>query len=346
MINELSGRRLLSDKKTSSDETAYTIHRLLQQKILLDMEDFGFADAFRKAFRLIRKRFPAADPQQVPNPHNWEECQEYLPHVSTFWGIYQQTAASATLGDPTPLELAELFYDAGFYIWARQTPSYNGLSFLESAEKILDDIKMNPYAKIRADILCATGLLLLNLGCVERRQGLDRLKDAWEIRKQIFDQHQTHDNDVLRQNAANDYSLCLLNEHQFDEAGAMIRGCREQYLVWGPESENPFENSKYYGNYSIVLMVMGEMDKAIESQQHAIMLTERFSGKKAMYYRRSFLLACILLQAGDVQAAVDKHLEVLNARLEIHGKHNEYTIASMYAVGAMYHHLGDAITAT
>ncbi|KAI1845649.1 hypothetical protein JX266_008260 [Neoarthrinium moseri] len=346
MITELTGRRLLSEKQTDNDDTAYTIHRLLQQKVLLDMEDYGFADAFRKAFRLIRKRFPMAEPQQVPNPSSWAVCQEYLPHVSTFCRIYQQNAASASLGDPTPKELAGLFYDAGFYIWSRAMTEYDGLWFFETAEAILNNIDMDPSTKIGADILCVTGLLLLNMGVVERTKGLHRLKHAWQIREQIYEQNRDHDNDVLLQNAANDYALCLLNEHQFEEAGEIFRGCREQYLVWGPENENPFENSKYYGNYSLILMWAGEMETSIKFQDHAMKLTERFLGKKAMYYRRMFMLACILLQSGDLQGALDMHLETLKARLELHGKHNEYTISSMYAVGAMYHHMGDSYTAT
>ena len=72
----------------------------------------------------------------------------------------------------------------------------------------------------------------------------------------------------------------------------------------------------------------------------------RFSGKKALYYRRAFTLANIRLQSGDLQGALDKHLEVLTARLELHGKYQEHTIMSTYAVGAMYHHLGDLDTAT
>lgn len=348
MINELSRRRLIGIKETGSGEPAYRIHRLLQQKVLEDMEDYAFADAFRKAFRLIRKKFPAADSQQVPNPKSWDACQEYIPHISTLCRIRNKNAQliSELVRKPKPAELAELFYDAGFYVWARQTTAYDGLMFLETAENILDEIHMDPNAKIRADILCLTGLLLLNMGCVERVMGLRRLKDALEIREIIYAECPDHNNEVLLSNAANDYSLCLLNEHRFEDAGKRIRECRERYLVWGSDSENPFENSKYYGNYSIVLMWKGEMKKAIEFQEMALRLTEQFSNRKGMYYRRLFMLACLHLQAGDIQGALDKHMETLTARLELHGKHHESTILSTYAVGAMYHHLGDLVTAT
>lgn len=184
------------------------------------------------------------------------------------------------------------------------------------------------------------------MGCVERRQASDILDNAWQIRRRIHDQHPNHNNDVLFQNAANDYALCLLNDHQFEKAGGIFKQCREQYLKWAPEEHNPFENSKYYGNFSIVLMWRGAMDEAIRYQEHAIKLIRSFSGTKASYWRKKFMLACILLQAEDFQGALDLHLDVLKARLDLHGEQDEYTISSMYAVGAMYHHLGDLSVAT
>ncbi|KAH8682294.1 hypothetical protein BX600DRAFT_448189 [Xylariales sp. PMI_506] len=345
MINELLGRRLISEKTMVNGETAYTIHRLLQTKIRLDMEDYGFADAFRKAFRLIRKLYPAADPQQVPNPRDWDTCEEYMPHLFTFRRIYKEYSSYASQIDPKPLELSELFYDAGFYIWARQGTAYDGLSFLESAEDLLDDMNIDQDAKLRADILSLKAVFLLSLGVVERSKGLNTLKEVWQVRQRIYQRDPTHDNDVLSQNAANDYSTSLLNEHEFEEAGKIMQDCHDRYLVWGPEEENPFENSKFYGNYSIVYLWRGDFAEAIAYQEKSIQLTETFSGRKAMFYRRVFWFGCILLQTGNVQAALEKHLEVLTARLDLHGKHHELTIMSMYAVGAMYHHLGDIQTA-
>lgn len=346
MVNELKGRRLFEEKELPSGEPAYTIHRLLQQKILVDMEDYAFADAFRKAFRLIRKRFPAADSQQVPDQTNWDTCQEYIPHVDAFCKVYKKDFDLITSVPPKPEDLADLFYDAGFYVWARQTTAYDGLGFLYTAERILNKIEMGEISKTRADIHCVSGLILLNGGCLERVQGLKRLEEAWKIRKLIYEEHDNRDNDVLLRNAANDFSLALLNQHQFGEAGQLIKECRDRYQKWGTEEEHPWENSKFYGNYSIVLMFSGDINTAIDYQKRCLQLTEKFSGRKAMYYRRLYMLACLHLQSGDIQSALDKHLEVLTARLELFGRVNEYTILSTYTVGAMYHHIGNLSTAT
>ena len=347
MIAELNGRRLLIvGNPGSSEEPVYRIHRLLQKKILLDMDDYAFADAFRKAFRLIRKRFPVSNHQQVPDPQDWNICKEYIPHVQTLCRIYKQGASVSSLVDLNGEELARLFYDAGFYVWARGNTGHNAFLFLDTADKILDDIGFDKKAKLRADILGVTGALLLFSGCYERVNASDRLQRAFQIRKDIYVKHPEHDNDVLLQNSANDYALALLDSHRFDEAEKLFRNCRDHYLAWGPESENPFENSKYYGNFSTVLLWQGDVDKAIKYLKKSLTLTERFfHDKNSLYYRRVFMLGCFLLVKDDLRGALDKHLEVLTKRLELHGKHHEHTILSTYAVGAMYHHIGDLDTA-
>ncbi|KXJ88488.1 hypothetical protein Micbo1qcDRAFT_197288 [Microdochium bolleyi] len=345
MINELVGRRLISVKEGLRGPI-YIIHRLLAAKILLDMDDYGFVDAFRKIFRLIRKRFPVADRQQVPNSRNWPTCKEYIPHVFTLHRIFLQNKKNLTsLADPSPAEIASLFYDAGFYLWASQIASYDSHAFLRTAEEILQAAGVDFEPTIQANIHCIMGMLLLNMGVMERREGLRRLKAAYGIRRKIFTQDPTHNNDVLVQNAANDYALCLLNEHKFEQAGELFLKCRKRYLIWGEEESNPFENSKYYGNYALVHMWRGDMERAIQFQKRSIELIEKFSGRTNSYWRKVFMLACILLQNDDMQNALNVFLEVLTARLDILGQHHTETILATYAVGATYGHIGDPYTA-
>lgn len=47
-----------------------------------------------------------------------------------------------------------------------------------------------------------------------------------------------------------------------------------------------------------------------------------------------------MLQAGYLDAALNRHLEVLTGRETVCGKTEEMTLQSLYAVGAMYYHLG------
>jgi len=349
MIEQLQRQRYISTRPVGEEEF-YDVHRILRLKIQLHMDDYGFDTSFRKAFRLIRKAFPQTDKTQVPLPKEMEICKRYMPHLDSFFWIFKgradecgTLAASGSRG--RALDVAKLFYDAGFYVYGSQRTAYDGFPFVEMAERILDDIKEPPDNKIRADIHCVTGLLHLYTDGPARTKGTERLRKTWEIRRRIYIEDSTQDNDVLSQNAANDYSVCLMNMYQFDEVDEIIRGCFKRYQIWGPESENPFEYSKYYGNYSAVLLWQGKVEEAIWHVERSLDLTQKFSGRGTHYYRRMFWLACILLQAGDVQASFEKHMEVLNARLELHGKHHENTILSLYAVAATYHHLGDLSSA-
>ncbi|GJC93878.1 transcriptional xre family [Colletotrichum higginsianum] len=348
MINKLISRRLIAVKEAPNAEVEYSIHRLLKEKIILDMDDYSITDALRKTFRLIRKKFPRANHHQVPDPSTWSTCQEYMPHIETFYQIFcRERGRIEPLASVKPLELAELFYDAGFHVWSRRGTAYDGQRLLQTAIDLLDGVRYERDSKLRADINCMLGLLLLEMGCEERVEGARCLLEARRIREVIYHQHpEDHDNDVLFTNANSDYALCLMNDHQFDKAGEEMRRCFGRYEVWGPQLENPFENSKYYGNYSVVLMFQGRMDEAIGSVERCLELTQRFSGKKAQWYRRVFLLASIHLQAGDVQKALDLHLETLAARFELGGKHNTNFILSLYAVGATYHHLKNLEQAT
>lgn len=94
-----------------------------------------------------------------------------------------------------------------------------------------------------------------------------------------------------------------------------------------------------------MLLWEGKFQEAIESCRTCLTLTERFGGKKSQYYRRLFFLGCIYLQAGDLQKALDTHLDALTQRIVLQGKYHENTLMSLYASGAMFHYLGDVTSA-
>ncbi|KAK1750091.1 transcription activator GutR [Echria macrotheca] len=343
MIDQLQRQRLITVKEVDG-QIAYNIHRVLKSKIQNDMDDYGFADAFRKAFRLIRKAFPRTDATQVPVPEEMEICRRYMPHLDSFHKIFHERTSNHGLfpmGDTQPMQLAQLFYDAGFYVYGSAGTAYDGLPFMETAEKILDDINAPQDIKIRADIHSITGILNLYTSGPTRAKATERLKQAWDIRGKIWKEDPSLDNDILYQNAANDYSLCLMNMYRFEETAKIIKGYFSRFQEWGPESENPFEYSKFYGNNSAVLLWEGKVEEAKWFIERSLALSEKFAGRKALYYRRRFWLACIMMQTDEVQTALEIHLEVLNARLELHGKLHENTIMSLYAVGAAFHELGE-----
>ncbi|KAK3341829.1 hypothetical protein B0T25DRAFT_354394 [Lasiosphaeria hispida] len=345
MIRHISGRKLI-DVRGEGDTESYRIHRLLQTKIVIDIgAQLKFDSAMTKATRLVRKRFPKSPPIQAPAPENWKRCKEYMPHVFGLLRAFNY-AQNNFRGFEQTEEMADLFYDAGFFIWDSQANVNEGLDFLDAAESILDsdDIKADPDSSRRADILCMSGLLLNGMGCEQRVKCLQKLEHALQIRKRIYDAaapNITRDQDVLLQNAACDYAILLLNEYKFEEATVIFEDCLRHYKLWDTEDKIPFEYSKYYYNMGIVHMCQENLDKAVEFLQHSVELAEAAFGKEGQYWDNFFMLACAVRQMGDFQRALDMHLEALRAKLEQKGKHSNATILSTYAVGEMYAMMDD-----
>ena len=341
MIDQLSGRKLITVKEIDGEEV-YSVHRLLQEKIITEMDHAHLTDSFQGALTLVRRRYPTASAIQVPEPEKWTNCNKYMRHVFSLHRALKDTNRVVP-----SLQLAELFYDAGFHIWEQQTTAYDGLSFLKTAEEILDTINHDQFGKIRADIHCIVGILNNGLGCRERGESLRRQRAALKIREKIYSEvsPSDKDSDVLLANAANDLGICLLNQKSFEEAKPIFENCFGRYCEWGTEEEIPFEYSKYYHNIAVILMWEGKLEDSIRSLRKATKLAGTYSAKMWQYWQTKFTLASVLLQAGDVQAALDEHLEILAARYELYGKHDQSTIASTYATGAMYYHLGDVPTA-
>jgi tetratricopeptide (TPR) repeat protein len=348
MIRLLSGRKLIDIKTGIDGGESYKIHRLLQQKIVLDIgAQLKFDSAMRKATRLVRKRFPESPAIQAPAPQNWKMCKEYMPHVFSLLRAYKDAQENFPKFKRSK-KLAGLFYDAGFYIWDHQATGHDGLAFLDAGEDILDKLGVDEMAERRADIHCISGLLRNAMGCQQRVESLQRLKRALHIRKHIYDaQMDTYSRtrDVLLQNAATDYGILLLNRYDFLEAEEIFESCLRRYRVWGAEEEIPFEYSKYYYNMGIVRMWQEKPDESIQFLRHSVELVEAAFGKEGQYWDNYFMLACFIRQSGDMQTSLDMHLEILKARLDQVGKHSKSTILSTYAVGVMYANIGDLPTA-
>ncbi|KAK3318119.1 hypothetical protein B0H66DRAFT_516243 [Apodospora peruviana] len=341
-LDKLSGRSLVTIKEKAG-KPVLSMHRIVQDKVKGGFNAENHNKAFVNALKLVRKQYPAASVVQVPDLPPWDEHRKLSPHVLSLHRSFKATK----LIKPS-FELAELLYDAGFGVWACETTTSEGIELLETAESILDALREDPNCKLRADIASILGHLLELTGASGREESFRRRQQARAIRDKIFAADPTHKvNHILLQNANNDYAISLLDKNRFDEAGEIFERCFEIYQKWDEEKVIPYEYAKYHHNNSMVQMARGQFPEAIKSVRHAIHLTEGFSGKQWRYWQFQYTLACILLQAGDLQGALDLHLEILSGRLELYGnKYERSTNMSKYAVGAMYHHLGDLPTAT
>jgi tetratricopeptide (TPR) repeat protein len=343
MTQELVRRRLITTKIQSGQEIL-GVHRLLQCKILqeLDRDPKRRYEVFLQAFTLVRKRFPRPSPIQVPDPSNWDRCKESLQHILSLRRIFVD-CLSKTPPIPDSVEFSQLLYDAGFNCWEREM-TQDGLRLLESAENILNRLSYDPHARLRADIHAIAGIIRDNVGISKKLEGLQQRLKALEIRKWIVDNTQGHvakEDEVLLYNAMNDVAESWLQSYQYSKAAVLIEECRKQYQKWGTEEEYPFEYAKYYRNIGTVRMLQRRFDEAIECTQRALDLTQKDTGIGPRYLSYLYDMGCHVLQAGDKKKALELHLKVEELREEICGEYNDVTLQSCYTVGAMYHHLAD-----
>jgi len=133
MITQLTERKLVTTRQQNNRDV-YSIHRLLQHRLLQDLVENPKEreEAFVLAFELIRERLPRPS-IGVHDSIKWNIFKEYLPHVLTLQRIYEDGVPMIT----PFVRLANLFSDGGVHLWQRGM-IYDGLRLLKSAESILD----------------------------------------------------------------------------------------------------------------------------------------------------------------------------------------------------------------
>jgi tetratricopeptide (TPR) repeat protein len=348
MITDLTSRKLISVKKQDNREF-FSVHRLLQHRLLQDLEEnVQERDAiFNLAFELIRERLPRPS-LDSPDSVKWTVFKEYIPHVLTMQRIYDD---GMTMIQPF-VRLSELFRDGGIHLWQRGL-IYDGLRLLNSAEAILDRIgECNCEAcrncnkdQLRIDINIGTALLIQYFGISHRAESKLRFGKILEIRRKLSAAAaMTKDDDITLCNASADYANALLQFNNYEEAEPIYQECHEKYQQWGTEDDIDlsFEYAKFNHHMGLCRMYKKDFAEARALSEKAVELVSRQTSQLQLTLRFKFDLGCIVLQSGDAEKALEIQEQILNTRLHMqgNGKANYFTLQSYYAVGAIYAHLG------
>jgi tetratricopeptide (TPR) repeat protein len=246
------------------------------------------------------------------------------------------------------LTLANLLYDMGFNMWEKEQMS-EGKYLLDVAERILEDLNHDKNDRLWADIYAIQAMFANSIGDEKAKQIIERRRKIMEIRQKNLEQQEKKDMksyrvyEILERNAVNDFAYGLLQENKFLEAEPYFESCYETYCDWGTEKTIPFEYTKYYRNMGTVRMYQGRHDEAVGYSQKALaLMPAAMDNNKATVreLRDKYLLACVLLQAGRLEDAYSLHLQMLQERRSIFGDDSEFTLESLYAVGAACYCLG------
>lgn len=333
MIKELSRRNLIQVDNRDSGEVL-SIHRKLQTKILQDLNKNGAQRerAFTQAFLLIRTRFPAASPIQVPEPEKWPICRRYLLHVLSLRRLVINKAVEIV----PSVDLARLFSDGGIDLWERGL-TQEGLELLHSAENILDQVG-SAENLLRANIHVIISLLIQDSGLTRIGESKARITDALQIRRQYRETTPPHlytrNDEILLYNAVSDFGCVLLQYNQYEEAEPLFAECFARYQSWDSPEKIPYEYAKYYHHMAFCRMYAGDHAKAVRLAQEGLHWVTVATGQSAATNRWKFDLACLTLQSGDREQAMKLHAEILESRIKLHGKYAFLTLQSYYALGA------------
>jgi tetratricopeptide (TPR) repeat protein len=338
MVRELKNRRLITIRRQDGQDVI-SIHRLLQQKILedLDKDVQRREHVFSQVFELVRKRFPEASPIQEPQPEKWPQCMKVLPHVSSL----RIVVAKAVPRIAPTLNIARLFADGGTHLWERGKV-IEALRLMRTSEAVFKS-QSNDDKQLRANIHIIIALLVQHFGISHRAEVLGRVEKAVQRREELQRDcpqgEYTRNHAILLNNALAEYGCALLQYNKHKEAEAMFNRCLVKYQEWGTQNEFPFEYAKYYHHIAFCKMYQGKFDEAIASMEKSIQLTTQAIGDNVHLSYGD--LACIVLQSGDVQRSLDIQQRLLSSRLELHGKSGLLTMQTYYAIGALHSYLGN-----
>jgi len=248
------------------------------------------------------------------------------------------------------LQLAQLLYDGGFYLWERQdySTTEDAVLILSTALEILNEISHPIYDRLRADILAIMGMCCDRLGPSLYERALEIRKEAWRIRQAVKEQEVKDDDvspttDRLLYNSINDRGLAEMQLNKFHDAEMRFTECVGKYRTWGTEEDYPFEYAKYYHNMGLVHMCQGVITEAVRCLKRAVELEELQEGatRSPLISLFEYHFACVVFHAGDAKKSLEMHLEVLRTREEMSGRCSETALLSCYTVGAMYHYVRD-----
>lgn len=331
--DSLIKRRLVQPKDVDGD-SCFSIHRSLQRGIRkrLSQDKSKQQAVFNQAVALVREVFPHSNPLQQPMPEKWSECQRLLPHLHALHDVYHKSRPHIK----GSLDFAQLLLDAGMDQFERGI-TQEGLLLLKTAEAVLDAFSPEDHQVMKADIHALIAIMYDNTGIGNRQEAFERRKIALDIRKKIFEnaERPRRQDEILLYNSWMEYAISLLHYHHFEEAEPIIENCLRKFREWGPETEIPFEYAKYYNKIALVRMYQGRFDEAINLAARGVGLMKK-TGYVLFENRFKFDMACIILQSGDVNRALQVHQEILKERLEKLGQANELTLHSIYAIGAIY----------
>jgi len=338
MIRTLRSRQLV-DRVDVSGKPCLTMHRSLQRTILhqLDTDFEKFQDTFNMAYILIRKVFPRQSPVHNPQHDLWGVCEQYRSHVMNLRAVYVRSFQRPS----TSMEFAEILSDAAYYFWERNIYG-DGLRASDTAEEICEKFP-SQFKNKRANVHTIASAVRWNRGISERRGCLRRFLKSLSLRHQFLNEPGDSNVEIedisLYANAWNDVGCSLLDYECYEDAVPYFDLSIALKLKLG-DNTACLESLK---NKALALTGQGRFAEAIELIPDEASLPQEVTEPAFVHIFQvfQFTWACIYLNAGYLEKAHEKLVNVLGCRRNLYGESGRSTLDAYYMLAIVKEKMGD-----
>ncbi|KAH6635890.1 hypothetical protein F5144DRAFT_546060 [Chaetomium tenue] len=349
----LRTRHLLDfhESTTPGVSHSYSIHRMLQKKVLGDMETDHVSrqQAFNRVVALVGNVFPPVTDFMVPIREDMILYKESIGHVTRLEAVFRignKTSKTPLVGD---MAFVQLLIGAGFYLYEVRlgTP---GLALLGTAEGICaarvvaTDADSAKWIKLRATALQISWAIMgASTGIAERQKTTDKMAKVLELRKEYAAADRSHDKyvgRVLLANAHNDMAVQLLDNGEYDAAEDHVNiSIRMKQELQSERIMPPYQFAEQNKNTALVHAGQGRTQESVDLSQEAVKVlpNEEEDGVRSIFL---FVHGICLANAGNLLGALDVFMKCYKVRTTAFGIHGIPRLHSLYAIAYTQYRLG------
>lgn len=328
-------KHCLIDRHQSTQQPYISVHRALQRNMLLRQDESTYTATFVEAMELVHAFFPRKNKLEIPDHHNWELYDQYLPQVTSL----QSMASDVALSPDHSIAFADMLSDAGHYLWHRGDLR-GSMEALETVRMLCGRVPEAISAAVLSTVSVGLQSVANEIGFSKRSDAIKYALETVRLRSH-YPVANTHTAKILLANSWHDLGCTYLEAEEYRKVEECLSRSLEIKKSIGTEESMPFEFCTEYEDLAYLRLSQRRTDDALRLIQDAVRVAknnEPANRSVALQFR--FDWAVILLNSSRFQEALEKAQESLEARENILRKYAIHTLNSMYWVGNALFHLG------
>jgi tetratricopeptide (TPR) repeat protein len=336
----------LVDRENNFENFSLRIHRSLQRtiRIKLDQNPSQRQACFMQALALLRTILPRQSAIHAPNEGQWGIYEKYLPHVLSLHKVFEDSKSMAP-GIDESSELAEIFSDAGRYMWEKRMVT-SALSILQSSERICTNLPSENLLVLRAKTLATISALHCFIGFSGRKLGEHYAKQNLELLQEYHERCQGNSIQIpeselmLLANAWEDYASTCMDCERFSEVEDSIQRSLDIKRRLGDETTHPSAYAISLLDLGGLRLVEGRRQEWIDLMNQGLdLLSTDSENNLRMIQATKYEMAAQWLACGNSEKALQLASNLIEelALSEEESKADLTALNSLYLIGISHH---------